>query len=277
MCTCPPKLSLNPYTGCQHGCLYCYASAYIPNFQKCRPKQNLLDRLRIDVSKVDPGTLISMSNSSDPYPPLDDKLELTRSCLEILSERGLRVQVMTKSDLVCRDMDLLKGMSSTISITITTMSDDLASRLEPLAPISSRRLKATRLLSSQGIPVSIRVDPIIPGINDLEIEDLIKAISRTGAQHIISSTYKARSDSLKRLEAEFPKETLVLRQMLKRGERIGGSIYLPKAVREKLIQEVKILVLAEGLTFSTCREGFPSELGITCDGSHILSPKRAIG
>jgi DNA repair photolyase len=276
MCTCPPKLSLNPYTGCQHGCLYCYASAYIPNFQKCRPKQNLLYRLRTDVSKVDPGTLVSMSNSSDPYPPLDDKSELTRSCLEILSARGLRVQVMTKSDLVCRDIDLLKGMSSTISITITTMSDDLASRLEPLAPVSSKRLKAIGLLSSHGVPVSTRVDPIIPGINDLEIEDLIKAISRTGAQHIISSTYKARSDSLKRLEAEFPKETLVLRQMLKRGERIGGSIYLPKVVRERLIQEVKNLVLAEGLTFSTCREGFPSERGVTCDGSHILSPKRAI-
>ncbi|MDD1752460.1 MAG: radical SAM protein [Methanotrichaceae archaeon] len=277
MCTCPPKLSLNPYTGCQHGCLYCYASAYIPNFQKCRPKQNLLNRLRTDVSKIDPGTFVSMSNSSDPYPPLEDKLELTRSCLEILSKRGFRVQVVTKSDLVCRDMDLLKGMSSTVSITITTMSDDLARRLEPLAPVSSRRLKAVGLLSSQGVPVSIRVDPVIPGINDLETEDLIKAISRTGARHVISSTYKAKSDSLKRLEAEFPKETLVLRQMLKRGERIGGSLYLPRAVREKLIQEVKNMVLAEGLTFSTCREGWPTEPGVTCDGSHILSPKRTIG
>jgi DNA repair photolyase len=214
-----------------------------------------------------------MSNSSDPYPPLEDRLELTRSCLEILSKRGYRVQVVTKSDLVCRDIDLLKKMSSAISITITTMSDDLACRLEPLAPVSSRRLKAIELLSSQGIPVSVRVDPVIPGINDFEIDDLIKAISNAGALHITSSTYKAKSDSLKRLEAEFPRETLVLRQMLKGGERIGGSTYLPKAIRERLIQKVKKLVLAEGLTFSTCREGLPSERGVTCDGSHILSPR----
>ena len=71
LCTCPPKLSLNPYTGCPHGCLYCYASSYIPRFAECRPKVDLLKRLARESSKIRPKTLVALSNSSDPYPPLE--------------------------------------------------------------------------------------------------------------------------------------------------------------------------------------------------------------
>src|SRR5512137_228217 len=86
LCTCPSKLSLNPYTGCPHGCLYCYASSYIPHFSRCRPKSDLLKRLAREAARIRPGSLVAMSNSSDPYPLLEEKLLLTRSSLEILRQ-----------------------------------------------------------------------------------------------------------------------------------------------------------------------------------------------
>lgn len=106
LCTCPAKMSLNPYTGCPHGCLYCYASSYIPRFAECRPKIDLLKRLARESSKITPGTLVALSNSSDPYPPMEKDLRLSRGCLQILKERGLRVQVVTKSHLVAQDAEL---------------------------------------------------------------------------------------------------------------------------------------------------------------------------
>ena len=106
VCTCPAKLSLNPYTGCPHGCLYCYASSYIPKFQDCRPKVDLHKRLEREAAKIKPGTLVAMSNSSDPYPLMEKDLRLSRGCLEILKKRDLRVQIVTKSDLVVDDADL---------------------------------------------------------------------------------------------------------------------------------------------------------------------------
>ena len=99
LCTCPPKLSLNPYTGCQHGCIYCYASSYIPRFQECRPKVDLLKRLEKELAKINPDTLVAMSNSSDPYPPMEEELRLSRGCLQILKRMDCRVQVVTKSDI----------------------------------------------------------------------------------------------------------------------------------------------------------------------------------
>jgi DNA repair photolyase len=201
---------------------------------------------------------------------MEKELNLTRDCLEILANRKLRVQVVTKSDLVCRDVDLLSGMSSIVSITITTMNEELSAKLEPRAPGSSKRLDAVRRLSDYGIPVSVRLDPIIPGLNDKGIEDLIDGVLQAGARHITSSTYKARPDNLRRMEYHFPQETEALKELLKRGDRLGGSLYLPRDVRTRLMRQVRDLVHAKGATFSTCREGWPLEYRLSCDGSHLL-------
>ncbi len=83
-----------------HGCLYCYASSYIPRFRECRPKVDLLRRLARASSKIKPGTLVALSNSSDPYPPMEKELSLSRGCLQILNEHNLPVQLVTKSHLV---------------------------------------------------------------------------------------------------------------------------------------------------------------------------------
>jgi len=271
LCTCPAKLSLNPYTGCPHGCLYCYASSYIPRFAQCRPKVDLLKRLARESSRVRPGTLVAMSNSSDPYPPREKELLLSRGCLQILKERGLSVQVVTKSHLVARDAEFLADMSACVAITITTLHDSICQRLEPGAPLPAKRLDAMAELAKKGVAVSARIDPIIPGINDAEIEQLVAAVSRAGAGHITSSTYKARPENMNRIISAFPQECEALKSQFAAGDRVAGSSILPAGIRRDLMQKVKECAQREGLTFSTCREGCSTVPGINCDGSHLLS------
>ena len=275
LCTCPPKLSLNPYTGCAHGCLYCYAASYIPRFQDCRPKADLLKRLAREAAKIQPGTLVAMSNSSDPYPTMENDLSLSRGCLQILKRRDLAVQVVTKSDLVARDADILASMRSTVAITITTLNSSLARKLEMGAPSPERRLDAMRLLTAHGIPVSARIDPIIPGINDSEISGLVHAVHQAGAKHITSSTYKARSDSLKRICTIFPDVGERLKMLYQSDCRISGSLYLPLEMRKSLICEVEQRAIDAGVTFSACREGFAPRCGVNCDASHLVPCKIA--
>lgn len=273
-CTCPLKLSLNPYTGCSHGCLYCYASSYIPRFSECRPKANLLAALRREVPRLHQGLLVSMAYSSDPYPPMERDLQLTRGCIKILKERGLRLQLVTKSDIVTRDADLLCEMPSVVSITLTTLCIEVSGLLEPKAPSPEARLNAMRDLRGRGVPVCARLDPIIPGINDQEIEDLVAAVCEHGAQHITTSTFKARPDSWRRMKEAFPLEARDLGKLLEKGVRLGGYRYLPVDRRADLMQRMRKAALENGITFSTCREGFCNDDGICCDGSHLAQVDR---
>ena len=165
LCTCPPKLTFNPYTGCDHQCIYCYASSYIPNFKDCRPKKDQLATLKREASKLN-GETISIANSSDPYPRAEASEGMTRRFLEILSESNCKIQIITKSNIVVRDDDLLSKVPSTVALTITTEDDNIAKLIEPNAPTPSQRLRAAQDLIKAGIPVSVRIDPIIPSVND---------------------------------------------------------------------------------------------------------------
>ncbi|MEM2530072.1 MAG: radical SAM protein [Candidatus Bathyarchaeia archaeon] len=274
LCTCPRKYSLSPYVGCSHSCAYCYITSYIPDGFRCREKADFMARLGRDLARLRPGSLISMANSSDPYQPIEAERGLTRSALGRLLPLGHRVLLITKSDLVARDSDLLAKGNCSVSISISTIDDRLARRLEPLAPSPSKRLRAMGLLSSSGIPCSIRVDPIIPGINDdpSGLERLMAAAERAGCRHVIASTYKARWDNLRRVLKAFPKMAKELRRLYaEEGEALGGERYLPKALRRDILRTVKGISEDLGLSFSTCREGFP-ELGSarSCDGSHLI-------
>ena len=270
LCTCPTKLSLNPYTGCPHGCLYCYASSYIPRFSSCRPKVDLLRRLDREASRTSRDLFVAISNSSDPYPPIEKELGLTRGCLRILKDRDFPVQIVTKSDLIARDIDLIAGMRATVAITVTTLDDSISRRLEPGAPSPRRRLSAIKTLTEADIPVSARIDPIIPGINDFRIEELVSSLYSAGIGHITSSTYKARSDSLKRIISAFPEEGEALKALFSQGELISGSRYLPENVRRSILDGLRAHARQAGVTFCTCREGLAFEEGISCDGSHLL-------
>ena len=138
---------------------------YIPNFSDCRPKKDLLAALKREAAKLK-GETISIANSSDPYPRAEASEGLTRRCLEILSESNCKIQIITKSNIVTRDDDLLTKIPSTVALTITTEDDNLAKLIEPYAPSPSQRLRAAQDLIKAGIPVSVRIDPIIPLVND---------------------------------------------------------------------------------------------------------------
>ena len=181
LCTCPPKLTFNPYTGCDHACVYCYASSYIPEFFNCRPKKHLIPRLKSEAGKLK-GELISVANSSDPCPNLEAETGLTRRCLEILANHDCRIQLVTKSAIVARDTDLLGKTSSMVTLTITTNDDNVSKTLEPYAPPSSERIRTVRVLTQKGIPTSVRIDPIIPSVND-HPERLIENLASIGVHH----------------------------------------------------------------------------------------------
>lgn len=276
LCTCPPKYGLNPYTGCGHGCLYCYITSYIPDAFRPRPKEGLIEAVKRDLEKIPRGAVVALSNSSDPYTPPEAKLELTRAVLSLLLERGYKVLIVTKSPLVLRDMDLLKWDRAAVQITITTLREELAARLEPNAPRPAGRLEAVRRLAAEGIPVTVRLDPLIPGLNDdLEnIEEVISAAARAGAKQIVASTYKAKRDNLARLVKAFPDKVEYWKRLyLQEGQYFHGQWYAPREYRQKVLAAAAQTARKYGLQFTICREEFTdlNTPGTYCDGSHLLS------
>jgi DNA repair photolyase len=269
LCKCPSKLTFNPYTGCDHQCIYCYASSYIPNFKDCHPKKDALAMLKREAAKLK-GETISISNSSDPYPRAEATEGLTRRCLEILVESNCKIQIITKSNLVARDDDLLCKVPATVALTITTDNDELAGILEPHAPPPSQRIRAAQDLTKAGIPVSVRIDPIIPTVND-QTQKLIATLANIGVKHITASTYKAKADNWKRLSEALPKVAEQLKPLyFQQGERIGGSAMLPKELRYKILKDVRDLAVANGLKFGVCREGLTQLNTAPCDGSWMM-------
>ena len=108
LCTCPEKYSVSAYTGCGHGCLYCYASSYIRDFYHPRPKRDFIARLKKDLRKIPPGSLLTMANSSDPYLPLEEVHGLTRQSLELLSTFNVSIMLVTKSARILKDIDIIR-------------------------------------------------------------------------------------------------------------------------------------------------------------------------
>lgn len=272
LCTCPPKLTFNPYTGCDHACAYCYASSYVPRFSECRVKKNLIRRLEKEAANLR-GETISLSNSSDPYPNSEAETGLMRDCLKILARSKCSVQIITKSPLVARDIDLLGRLPSMVSMTITTDSDEAAKLIEPQAPPPSARLKAAETLLAKGIPTSVRIDPLIPFFNDKQ-ERLVETLASIGVKHITSSTYKVKTDNWKRLSLALPALAEKLAPLyFEKGERIGGSYYLPLDIRLKLLTSIAVLTKKRGLKFGVCRENLSGLNTAACDGSWLLAER----
>jgi len=271
LCTCPYKLTFNPYTGCDHQCVYCYASSYIPNFYAIKPKKDIIRRLERASLKLE-GQIVSMCNSSDPYPALEEKLGLTRKCLQILRGRNCKIQIITKSDLVTRDIDILKRSQSIVAMTVTTLDEDLSKRLEPKAPTPTQRIKALEMLAKERIPTSARIDPIIPFLND-DPNELIETLGSIGVKHITSSTYKVKPDNWKRFEIAFPEIAKRLKPIYERGEKTSGYLYLPRELRYALMKDIKQLAEQNRMSFGVCREGFAELNSAVCDGSALYGTK----
>lgn len=188
--------SLNPYRGCEHGCAYCYArptheylgfSAGLDFESKILVKLRAAELLRGELSsKGWKPQVLNLSGVTDCYQPIERKLEITRSCLQVLAEFRNPAFVVTKNRLVVRDVDLLAELArfdaAGVAISITTLSPDLAQKLEPRASLPQARLDAVARLREAGILVGVMAAPIIPGLNDHEIPRILSAAAKAGGQ-----------------------------------------------------------------------------------------------
>jgi DNA repair photolyase len=191
----PFRYSLNPYRGCEHGCVYCYArpsheylgfSAGLDFERRILVKDDAPVLLRRAFARPSwEGEVVALSGNTDCYQPVERRLELTRRCLEVFAECRNPVGVITKSALVSRDADLLAALAAHgaahVFVTLTTLDDDLAARLEPRAARPRRRLDAIRALAAAGVPTGVLVAPVIAGLTDREIPLLLEAAASVGA------------------------------------------------------------------------------------------------
>ena len=184
------KYSLNPYFGCQHGCIYCYSRSVFRNRQVAldwgkfvKAKQNIPKVLAEELKRKPKGT-IGLSTVTDPYQPLESKLQLARKCLEVLSAHDFPVSIQTKSNLVLRDVDLIKPGKFDVGVTITTMNQGLAGKIEPRSSRPDARAHALEEFASRGVETWIFLGPIIPEINDSResIERVVEVARKTGSK-----------------------------------------------------------------------------------------------
>ncbi len=187
--------SLNPYRGCEHGCIYCYAR---PTHEYLGFSAGLDFETRILVKRDAPALLrrelerpgwkpqpIALSGVTDPYQPAERRLRITRGCLAVLAEFRNPVLVVTKSRLVARDADLLSELArfqaAAVFVSVTTLDPALQRALEPRAPAPRLRLEAIAALAAAGVPTGVMIGPVIPGLTDHEIPAILEAAARSGA------------------------------------------------------------------------------------------------
>jgi DNA repair photolyase len=198
----PFTWTINPYRGCEFGCRYCYAR-YTHEFmemrdaaefeQKIYVKQHTADLLRRELRRVKPEEAIALGTATDPYQPAERRYEVTRGILEEFARhRGFELGIVTKSNLIVRDLNLLRAVSQnnalSIHLTVTTLNVELARILEPRAPRPDLRIDAVRQLSAAGLTVGVSCSPVLPGITDspADLEAVVRAAAAAGARHIFA-------------------------------------------------------------------------------------------
>ena len=189
------EASINPYRGCEHGCIYCFArpnheylgfSAGLDFETKILVKEDAPDLLRRELASPRwKPQVIAISGVTDAYQPIERRLQLTRKCLEVLVEFRNPVVIITKNELVTRDIDLLRRLASfdavLVFVSVTSLDAELARELEPRASQPARRLAAIEALAGARVPVASLVAPVIPGLTDHEMPSIIAAVAKAGA------------------------------------------------------------------------------------------------
>jgi DNA repair photolyase len=246
----PFTWTINPYRGCEFACKYCYAR-YTHEFmemrdgvefeQKIYVKQHTADLLRRELRRVKPGEAIALGTATDPYQPAERRYEVTRGILEEFARhRGFELGIVTKSNLVVRDMDLLREVARnnalSIHITVTTLNVELARILEPRAPRPDLRMDAVRELSKAGLDVGVSSSPVLPGITDspANLEAVVSAAAAAGARHIFAGPLFLKPCSatvfLPFLEQHFPQLVENYR------ERYKDRSFLPPSYGKRISQ-----------------------------------------
>jgi DNA repair photolyase len=251
------ETSLNPYRGCEHGCIYCYArptheylgfSAGLDFESKIMVKTNApaLLRAELDSPHWQPQTLV-LSGVTDPYQPIERKLGITRGCLEVLAKFRNPVAIITKNRLVTRDIDLLRELANykavAVNVSVTSLTPDLQRVLEPRTSSPAARLDAIRQLHAANIPVGVMVAPIIPGLTDHEVPKILEACSIAGAQFagytIVRLPWAVAPLFEHWLQEHFPerKEKVLGRIRQLRGNRLNNSQWHTRMTGEGIFAE----------------------------------------
>ena len=251
------ETSLNPYRGCEHGCIYCYArptheylgfSAGLDFESKIMVKTSASELLRTELEspRWQPQTLI-LSGITDPYQPIERTLRITRGCLEVLAKFRNPVAIITKNRLVTRDVDILSELAAcnavAVNISVTTLDANLQRVLEPRTSSPQARLDAIRQLRSAGIPTGVMVAPIIPGLTDHEVPKILDACAKAGAEFagytIIRLPWAVVPLFEHWLEEHFPdrKEKVLGRIRDMRGSRLNNSQWHTRMTGEGIFAE----------------------------------------
>jgi len=246
----PFTWTINPYRGCEFACKYCYAR-YTHEFMEMRDgaefeqkifvKQHAADLLRQELRQVKPGEEIAIGTATDPYQPAEKKFEVTRGILEELARhRGLEIGIVTKSNLILRDIELLQQVSKSnklfVNFTVTTLKTELARILEPRAPRPDLRLEAMRRLNQAGVNAGVICAPVLPGITDSprDLEALVRAVAEAGGKYVFANSLFLKPCSaavfLPFLEKEFPHLVKSYQQ------RYQDRAFLPTSYRKRLSQ-----------------------------------------
>jgi DNA repair photolyase len=251
----PFAWTINPYRGCEFGCRYCYAR-YTHEFMEMRDgmdferkiyvKQHAAALLRHELRRVKPGEAIALGTATDPYQPAERRYEVTRGILEEFARhRGFELGIVTKSNLIANDLELLQQVAQanklSIHLTITTLNCELARILEPRAPRPDLRMDAVRTLSRAGLRVGVSCSPVLPGITDSpkDLESIVRVAAEAGADYVFANPLFLKPCSaavfLPFLAKNFPHLVENYRQ------RYQARAFLPKAYGERLSQLIRRL------------------------------------
>jgi DNA repair photolyase len=273
--------SINPYRGCEHGCIYCYARPYHEylgfsaglDFEtKIVVKEDAPELLRRELSsrKWKPQVL-AMSGVTDPYQPIERRLQLTRQCLQVLTEFRNPVAIVTKNLLVTRDMDLLADLArdhaAAVFLSVTTLDADLARMMEPRTAQPAARLRAINELTKAGVPAGVMVAPVIPGLTDHELPAIVTAAAEAGARFagmgLVRLPYGVADLFQQWLERHLPerKEKVLAQIQAIRGGKLNDSEFGSRMTGRGIVAEQ----IAKMFAVACRRAGFPER------GPHLLT------
>ncbi len=280
--------SLNAYRGCEHGCSYCYArpfheylgfSAGIDFETRIMVKTAAPELLRRELAspKWKPQVL-AMSGVTDCYQPVERRLQITRRCLQVLAEFRNPVGIITKNHLVTRDIDYLSELASfdaaTVYLSITSLDSGLARRLEPRASLPRHRLDAIAKLTAAGIPVGVNIAPVIPGLNEHEIPQILAAARQAGAVSagyvLLRLPYGVKDIFSAWLERHIPeaKDKILNRVRDLRGGALNVSRFGSRMRGEgEMARQINQL-----FHITAAREGFDDKLAPTITAAHFRNP-----
>ena len=234
------RFSINPYRGCEHGCVYCYArpSHEYLGFSSGLDFESKI-MVKLDAAKLlddefagrswKPETIV-FSGNTDCYQPVERNLELTRKCLQVFLKYRNPVSMITKNALIQRDIDLLRELASVqcafVIISVTTLRQSLVRKMEPRTSSPARRLETIELLARNGVPVGVNVAPIIPGLNDMEIPSILRAAADHGARWaghtLLRLPYALKDLFIEWIKREYPEQAAKVLNRI-RGVR-GGKL-----------------------------------------------------